>query len=163
VHLWDETVGHLVWYAGVAVVVAALAAGMARERSPSGFLAPVLALAVGVTWATNAAGGDGTTWPGLRRRARLRGVRLAASGDACPHAHRRVRPRRRCCWSSSLSSADGTILAVTSRPAVRLTAAQARRVALVAQGFGDRRPAGTPTCARCAGSSAGSGCSRSTR
>ena len=56
-HLWDETVGHAIWYAGVALVVAALARTMAgRPRPP--LLAHLLALAVGVTWATNAVGAD---------------------------------------------------------------------------------------------------------
>lgn len=58
-HLWDEVVGHALWYAGVALVLVALArtmVGRARPH-PVGY---VLALAVGLTWATNALGG-GTT------------------------------------------------------------------------------------------------------
>jgi hypothetical protein len=63
-HLWDEVVGHHVWYAGVALITAAVAGTMTgRERPthPGGYL---LAMAVGVTWATNAIGG-GTAVPGL--------------------------------------------------------------------------------------------------
>lgn len=62
-HLWDEVVGHVVWYAGVALIVAALAATMrGRPRPhPVGYL---LALGVGLTWATNAVGG-GTVVPAL--------------------------------------------------------------------------------------------------
>jgi hypothetical protein len=62
-HLWDEVVGHAVWYAGVALVVVALAATMrGRPRPP--WPAYPLALGVGITWATNALGG-GTTGPAL--------------------------------------------------------------------------------------------------
>jgi hypothetical protein len=56
-HLWDEQVGHWTWYAGVAVVFATLASTL-RERPPTrnpGAL--LLAVAVGLTWGTNAAGG----------------------------------------------------------------------------------------------------------
>lgn len=56
-HLWDEAVGHHVWFAGVALLLAGLASTM-RDRPhphPAGYL---LALAVGSTWASNAVGGD---------------------------------------------------------------------------------------------------------
>ncbi len=55
-HLWDEVVGHHVWFLGVALVVAALADTMTgRPRpGPAGYL---LAGAVGLTWASNAVGG----------------------------------------------------------------------------------------------------------
>ena len=62
-HVWDETVGHLVWYAGVALVLAALARTMVGEPR-AGALGHLLALAVGLTWASNAAGG-GTVVPSL--------------------------------------------------------------------------------------------------
>jgi hypothetical protein len=64
-HLWDETVGHLLWYAGVALVVAALARTTVGRPRPRGPLPYALALAVGVTWATNALAGEGTAVPGL--------------------------------------------------------------------------------------------------
>lgn len=66
-HLWDEVVGHLLWYAGVAVLLGCHAVVMAgRPRServaPGAAVASVaLALGVGLTWWTNAVGG-GTTW-----------------------------------------------------------------------------------------------------
>jgi hypothetical protein len=55
-HLWDEVVGHYVWFAGVALVIGALATTMrGRPRPhPVGY---VLALGVGLTWASNAVGG----------------------------------------------------------------------------------------------------------
>ena len=60
VHLWDEVVGHAVWYAGVAVVAAVLGTAMAGRALPAGRGAAagavLLALATGGTWATNAAG-----------------------------------------------------------------------------------------------------------
>lgn len=55
-HLWDEVVGHYVWFAGVALVLLALALTMTRRPRPHpiGYL---LAVAVGLTWASNAIGG----------------------------------------------------------------------------------------------------------
>lgn len=55
-HLWDEVVGHLVWYSGAALVLLALATTMPGRPRP-GFLGYVLAVGVGITWATNALGG----------------------------------------------------------------------------------------------------------
>lgn len=56
VHLWDEPIGHHIWFAGVALVLAALALTMIGKPRPPipGY---VLALAVGLTWASNAVGG----------------------------------------------------------------------------------------------------------
>lgn len=59
-HLWDEEVGHLLWYVGVALVGAALAATMRGRPLPAGAglaAAALAACAVGTTWATNALGG----------------------------------------------------------------------------------------------------------
>ncbi|GAA4367758.1 hypothetical protein GCM10023146_12600 [Nocardioides caricicola] len=55
-HLWDEVVGHAIWYAGAALILAALALTMlGRPRpAPVGYL---LAIAAGLTWATNMLGG----------------------------------------------------------------------------------------------------------
>jgi hypothetical protein len=67
-HLWDEAVGHLVWYAGVALVLAAIATTMRGRPRPEGRRAVAgvaLAVAVGTTWATNAVGGVGTGLPAL--------------------------------------------------------------------------------------------------
>lgn len=55
-HLWDEVVGHYIWFAGVALVVAALALAM-TGRPRAGVVGHVLAVGVGLTWATNAIGG----------------------------------------------------------------------------------------------------------
>lgn len=55
-HLWDEVVGHAIWYAGVALVIGALAATM-HDRPRPGPVGYVLAVAVGLTWASNAVGG----------------------------------------------------------------------------------------------------------
>lgn len=76
-HLWDEIVGHLLWYAGVALVVAALAETTLGRPRPRGWVPYALALAVGLTWATNALGGEGTAVPGLL-------LALAAAGFGWP-------------------------------------------------------------------------------
>ena len=62
-HLWDEVVGHAIWYAGVALVLAALARTMLGRARPR-LIGYLLAVAAGLTWATNAVGG-GTVWFGL--------------------------------------------------------------------------------------------------
>ena len=56
VHLWDEVVGHWLWYAGAAVLVVALARSLVLRVTPTGV---VLALATAGTWTTNAL--EGTT------------------------------------------------------------------------------------------------------
>jgi len=63
-HLWDEQVGHWVWFAGVAVIAATLAATLVERPVPRHALAWLLAVAVGVTWGTNATGGE-FTWAGV--------------------------------------------------------------------------------------------------
>jgi hypothetical protein len=55
-HLWDEVVGHEIWYAGVALVVAALARTMSDRPRP-GPVGLALAILAGLTWASNAIGG----------------------------------------------------------------------------------------------------------
>jgi hypothetical protein len=55
-HLWDEVVGHTIWYAGVALVLLALARTMVG-RPRAGWVGYLLAVAVGLTWASNALGG----------------------------------------------------------------------------------------------------------
>ncbi|MXG90381.1 hypothetical protein [Nocardioides flavescens] len=82
-HLWDEQVGHWIWYAGVAVVAGALAAAT-RDRPLPGtrrglVVAVLLAVAVGSTWATNATGGE-FSWPGL-------GLAALASTWGVRHRH----------------------------------------------------------------------------
>lgn len=59
VHLWDEVVGHWLWYAGVALLVVALARAVRLPATPSAY---ALALLTGLTWTTNALAG--TTGPG---------------------------------------------------------------------------------------------------
>ena len=82
-HLWDEQVGHWVWYAGVAVVAATLASTLVGREPTRNPLAWLLALGVGVTWGTNSTGGA-FTWPGaaLAVAAALWGLRHRADrGD----------------------------------------------------------------------------------
>ncbi|MCW2794634.1 hypothetical protein [Nocardioides sp.] len=57
-HLWDEYVGHYLWYAGVVVVAVGLASTMRGRPRPGWPVAYVLAVAVGATWGTNAVGGQ---------------------------------------------------------------------------------------------------------
>jgi hypothetical protein len=54
IHLWDEVVGHWLWYAGVALLVVALARAVRLPATPATY---ALALATGLTWTTNALGG----------------------------------------------------------------------------------------------------------
>ncbi len=54
--LWDELVGHAIWYAGLYLVVGALLVGRA-VRSRPGPVRLLLAVAVGATFCTNALGG----------------------------------------------------------------------------------------------------------
>lgn len=85
-HLWDEVVGHWLWYAGVALLVVALARSVDAAVRPAALL---LAVASGMTWTTNAL--EGTTavgslavaaalagW-GWRRRAEGTGQLLLAA------------------------------------------------------------------------------------
>jgi hypothetical protein len=57
-HLWDEYAGHYLWYAGVAGVAVTLASTMRGRPRPRWVPAYLLAIAVGLTWATNANGGQ---------------------------------------------------------------------------------------------------------
>jgi len=55
-HLWDEVVGHYIWYAGLAAVVLALVLALTRVGSPArvGLAGYLLAGLFGLTWTTNA-------------------------------------------------------------------------------------------------------------
>lgn len=55
-HLWDEVIGHWLWYAGVVLLVIALARVVDAPARP---VAVLLAVATGLTWTTNAL--EGTT------------------------------------------------------------------------------------------------------
>lgn len=57
-HLWDEIIGHYLWYTGIALVFAALAMTLARRPAPRGIVPYVLAVLVGVTTTTNALEGN---------------------------------------------------------------------------------------------------------
>jgi len=56
VHLWDEVVGHWVWYAGAALLVVAVVRAVDFRVTP---IAVALSLATALTWTTNAL--EGTT------------------------------------------------------------------------------------------------------
>lgn len=60
-YLWDEVVGHWLWYAGVALLVVALGRAVRVAACPA---ALALAVATGVTWTTNALEGT-TAWGSL--------------------------------------------------------------------------------------------------
>ncbi|XRQ13819.1 hypothetical protein ACN3XK_23915 [Actinomadura welshii] len=92
VHLWDEVVGHYVWYAGLALVFAALARTFAHRPAPPPYLSLLLALGVAVTWTTNSVEGGTavmgiavaaafTAW-GLRTRRHLGRVLIPAFAPA---------------------------------------------------------------------------------
>lgn len=75
-HLWDEVAGHAVWYAGVALIMVALARTMVGRPRP-GAVGYLLAIAAGLTWATNMLGAYD-----------LIGMGLVACGIACGHGWR---------------------------------------------------------------------------
>ena len=91
-YLWDEVVGHAIWYAGFALMAAAVASTfVGRPRPP--WWGHLIALGVGVTWATNALGAVGWVWPaalvavaacvvGWRTRRGLGVVLLSAGGSS---------------------------------------------------------------------------------
>ena len=64
VHLWDETVGHWLWYGGLAGIVASLGLALDAVPSPRSAWSLVLAVAYGVTAFTNSVEG-GTAALGL--------------------------------------------------------------------------------------------------
>jgi hypothetical protein len=64
VHLWDETVGHWLWYSGLAGIVATLALALHAVPLPRSVWALVLALLFGATIFTNSVEG-GTAVLGL--------------------------------------------------------------------------------------------------
>lgn len=64
VHLWDETVGHYLWYAGFALLVGVLAATIADRKPRGGVVAVLLAALVGFTHFTNSVEGQ-TAWFGI--------------------------------------------------------------------------------------------------
>jgi len=75
-HIWDEVVSHHLWYAGLTILVIALALALHDHPLRITALGWALAVGVGVTYATNAIGG-GTAPASL----------LAASGLAIWGAH----------------------------------------------------------------------------
>ncbi len=81
-HLWDELVGHYIWYVGVALVTAALALTMRHRSRATHPAAYTLAVAAGITWATNAIGSDTL----------LLGLLVALGGTAFGWRHRRGLP-----------------------------------------------------------------------
>lgn len=79
-HLWDEVVGHYVWYAGLVVVVVAMALALRGAELRSWTRWP-LAAGVGFTWMTNGVEG-GTPWFSLVVAIALAGWGLRRRDDA---------------------------------------------------------------------------------
>lgn len=63
-HLWDEHVGHYLWYAGFWLLVAVLAATLSERRPRGGLGGHLLALVVGFTHFTNSVEGQ-TAYAGI--------------------------------------------------------------------------------------------------
>jgi uncharacterized membrane protein YagU involved in acid resistance len=91
-HLWDEVVGHYLWYGGLTVVVAALAVALQRRPLPRSRWGGILAVSFGFTVFTNSVEG-GTPVLGLaaavafiawgaRRRERMGWLLVPAYGVA---------------------------------------------------------------------------------
>lgn len=81
-HLWDEVVGHYVWFSGLATVVVALSLALQGVPLRSWWRWP-LALGVGLTWMTNGVEG-GTPWFSMAIAAGLIAWGLRRSDDAGP-------------------------------------------------------------------------------
>lgn len=64
VYLWDEILGHYIWYGGFAVLVGVLAVAVADRRPRGGIVGHLLALVVGFTHMTNSVEGQ-TPWLGV--------------------------------------------------------------------------------------------------
>ena len=64
VHLWDEHVGHYLWFAGFALLVAVLAVALADRRPRGGIGGHLVAMLVGFTQFTNSVEGQ-TAWFGI--------------------------------------------------------------------------------------------------
>ena len=64
VELWDETIGHYLWYGGFAILVAVLAVATADRRPRGGALAYLAAVVVGFTHFTNSVEGQ-VPWMGI--------------------------------------------------------------------------------------------------
>jgi len=58
VHLWDETVGHYLWYIGFALIVAVLATTCSDRKTRGGLAGHLLAALVGYTHFTNSVEGQ---------------------------------------------------------------------------------------------------------
>ena len=91
-HLWDEVVGHYVWYGGLAVVVGGLVLGVERRPAPTSLWWIPFAILFGFTILTNSIEGGtpvlgiGTAlvfiaW-GLRRRKRIAWLLVPSYGVA---------------------------------------------------------------------------------
>ena len=63
-YLWDEHVGHYLWYVGFYLLLAALALALADRRTRGGIAGHMLALLVGFTSFTNSIEGQ-TPWLGI--------------------------------------------------------------------------------------------------
>jgi hypothetical protein len=92
-HLWDETVGHWLWYGGLAGIVATLAYAVRDVPAPRTVWGLVLSLGFGLTiWTNSIEGGTPAlgigsavvfvAW-GLRRRGRLPELLVPAYALAC--------------------------------------------------------------------------------
>jgi hypothetical protein len=53
VHLWDEVVGHYIWYLGFVIVAGAVIGALRTVELEPGWVGVVGGLIVGSTWATN--------------------------------------------------------------------------------------------------------------
>lgn len=88
---WDELAGHAIWYSGLYFVVGALLMGQAVRSAP-GLLRLVLAVAVGITFATNALGGHAVPLAVVPARCSPCSPCAAAKGSAwtCSWPHWRL-------------------------------------------------------------------------
>ena len=119
-YLWDEHVGHYLWYVGFYLVVVALAVALADRRPRGGLGAHLLALLVGFTTFTNSVEGQ-TPWLGIGASVVFAVLGAADPGRHGPAAADRLRASPACCSSCSASgraASPSSPSSAGSRPSV---------------------------------------------
>ena len=128
--LWDEVVGHVLWFIGLTMLTVALASAVRPLPLPSGPAAVALALAVGGTWAANVVEAGQVPL----------GAALAPGWSGMASGPGTVR-RAGCWWSRSRSASQSCCVGAVAE---RVPAAKRARLAVTPRAGARRVP---PSCA----------------